>query len=115
MSKIFYSIEQWSDCGRDVKMIHVFGEIYCLNNGEENDYRSVQFTGSYLEFEDIQESGGKFMEYIYNDGGRVYEKDMTKAEADEYCKTYFNGSAGTELDIYECDQDTPCGDYWCDF
>ena len=110
MDRIFYSIEQFSDG----KMIHVFGEVYHLGNGEEKDYRSAQFTGAYLEFEDVQESGGKFMEYIYNDGGQVYEKDMTEADADECCKTYFNGSAGTEFDIYECDQDTPCGDYWCE-
>ena len=110
MDRIFYSVEQWN-VG---KIIHVFGEVYHIDNGEEKDYRSAQFTGAYLEFEDVQESGGKFMEYIYNDGEQVYEKDMTEAEAEECCKTYFNGSAGVRLDIYECNQDTLCGDYWCD-
>lgn len=110
MNRMFYSIEKCNDS----KIIHVFGEIYHLGNGEEKDYRSAQFTGAFLKFEDVQESGGKFIEYIYNDGGQVYEKDMTESEADECCKTYFNGSTGTELDIYECGQDTPCGDYWCE-
>lgn len=114
MNRIFYSVEQWCDGESDAKMIHIFGEIYQLGNGEEKDYRSVQFTGAYLEITDIQDSGGKFMEYIYNDGDRIYESDMTKAEAEECCKTYFNGSMGTELNIYECYQDTPCGDYWCE-
>lgn len=110
MDRIFYSVEQWN-VG---KIIHVFGEVYHIDNGEEKDYRSAQFTGAYLEFEDVQESGGKFMEYIYNDGKQVYGKDMTETEARECCKTYFNGSEGTELNIYECDEATPCGDYWCE-
>lgn len=110
MDRIFYSIEQWNDG----KMIHVFGEIYQLRNGEEKDYRSAQFTGAYLEIEDVEAAGGKFMELIYNDGDRIYESDMTKAEAEECCKTYFGGKSGTELDINECNEDTPCGDYWCE-
>lgn len=108
--KVFYSIEQGNDC----KKIHVFGEIYYLGNGEENDYCFTQFTGVFLDFEDVQKSGGKLLEYIYNNGERVYEQNITSAEAEECCKTYFNGKTGTKLDIYECDEDTPCGDYWCD-
>lgn len=108
--KLFYSIELQNGG----KIIHVFGEIYYLGNGEENDYCSAQFTGAYLDFEDVQESGGKFLEYIYNDGSKVYERNVTRAEAAESIETYFSGDAGTKLDIYECDQDTPCGDYWCE-
>lgn len=107
--RVFYSVEQWNDG----KMIHIFGEIYHLGSGEEKDYRLVQFTGAYLEIEDIQESGGKFLELIYNNGTQIYESNMTETEAEECCKTYFNGTAGTELNIFECDQDTPCGNYWC--
>ncbi len=110
MSRLFYSVERRDDG----KLVHIFGEVYQLGNGEEKDYRSAEFTGAYLEFEDIQESGGKFMEYIYNDGGQIYEKNMTEMEAEECCKTYFGGNAGTEFNIYECNQNMPCGDYWCE-
>ena len=32
MKKVFYSVEQWSDGGNDIKMIHILGEIYQLGN-----------------------------------------------------------------------------------
>ncbi len=114
MKKVFYSVEQWSDGGNDIKMIHILGEIYQLGNGEEKGYRSAQFTEAYLEIVDIEESGGKFMEYIYNDGNQIYESNMTETDAEECCKSYFGGKPGTELNIYKCDEDTPCGDYWCE-
>lgn len=114
MDRIFYSVEQWAEGKKDFKMICILGEIRRLHNSKKGACVFAQFTNALLEIEDIQESGGKFMEYIYNDGKRVYEKDITEAEAEECFKTYFNGRAGTEFDIYECNQDTPCGDYWCE-
>ncbi|MCM1168178.1 MAG: hypothetical protein NC299_17915 [Lachnospiraceae bacterium] len=122
MDRIFYSIEIQDN----KKTVHVHGEIYDLGCGKDEIcdanrfldsdtiYRSAEFTGAYLEIEDIQESGGKFLEYIYNNGNQVYESDMTAGHAEKCCQTYFGGESGTELNIYECDQNTPYGDYWCE-
>lgn len=111
MNKLFYSVEQWSDG----KILHILGEIYFLDSiKEDKGYREAEFTNAYLEFEDVQDSGGKFIEYIYNDGEKVYEQDITREQAETYCKNYFDGESGTKFDIYDCTQDTPCGYYWCE-
>lgn len=111
MDRIFYEIVQFDK--RD-KMIHIFGEIYRLNNGEGKGYRSAQFTGEFLDFEEVQKYGDELIEHIYQDGNQVYEDDLTEAEAQKCCNEYFDGEPGTEFDIYDCDQNTPCGEYWCE-
>lgn len=108
--RLFYSIDEID--GK--KIIHVLSEIYCIDCGEEKDYRLVEFTGTYLEFDDIQKHRFDLIEHIYDNFGQVYEKDMSKAEADECCKSYFEGKEGVELSVFKCVQNTPCGNYWCE-
>lgn len=110
MDRIFYSVEKIGG----TKALHVFSEIYRLDNGEEKDYRLAEYTGVYFEFEKIHKYGGTFDEHIYETGNCIYEEAMSEAEAKECCETYFTDHFVKELNIYDCDQNTPCGEYWCE-
>lgn len=112
MDKYFYSIE---DNGNG-KEIHISGNVYLNDSDEsETDYRLAEWTGLYLSYDKLEELLDNdyedlFFEYINE---RVnYISDITKEESEEICNTYWNGEPGTELDIKEVNQDTPCGYYW---
>ncbi len=42
-----------------------------------------------------------------------YEWDATEEEVEKATLTYFDGEPGTHLPLFEVNQDTPCGEYWC--
>lgn len=107
--KLLYAIEEVDG----EKIVHVLGELYCVDCGEEKDYRLAEFTGVYLEFGDIQKHISDLIDFIYDSSSRVYQKDISKSEAEECFKSYFSSKEGIEFNILECDQNTPCGNYWC--
>lgn len=110
MDRIFYSVEKIGDR----KALHVFSEIYYLDNGEEKDYRLAEYTGVYFEFKDLQGYNRTFDELICETGNCTYENALTEYEANEFCEEYFSNNMAHELDIYNCNQNTPCGNYWCE-
>lgn len=109
MDRYFYSIEM----DGDRKVIHLSGNVY-FNDGDETDtcYRIAEWTFMCFEVDEAQAMFNidTFYEFINE---RVnYLGNISKMEADEMCKKYFNGQPGTELHIADIVADTPCGDYW---
>lgn len=109
MDRYFYSIGM----DGDRKVIHLSGNVY-FNDGDETEtcYRIAEWVFLYFDVEEAQMmlNTDTFFDYIYT---RInYIGDISKKEADEMCKSYFNGQSGTELHISDITADTPCGDYW---
>lgn len=115
MDKYFYSIEM-DENGE--KYIHLSGNIYFNDVDEsETNYRCAEWTFMMLSITEAQnmlkDNNDKFFDYINE---RVaYLEDITKEEAEEYCKNYFNGTSGIKLDIRDITPDTECGNYWFGF
>ena len=109
MDRYFYSVEMDGDC----KVVHISGNVY-FNDSDESEcnYRIAEWTFLYITLDELAEliENDNFYEYINE---RVnYLGDRTKEQAIEICENYFDGSAGTELHIFDVNEDTPCGDYW---
>jgi hypothetical protein len=109
MDKYFYSIE---DNGNG-KEIHISDNVYFNDTDEsETDHRLAEWTGLYLSYDKLKEllDNDCFFDYINEKVN--YLGDITKEEALEICNKFWDGEPGTELDIREVNQDTPCGYYW---
>lgn len=118
MDRYFYLIETTNG----EKLMHLSGNVYSCDSGsysvnrnkEPKDYKCAEWTNFCMEIAEVKKlvDSGDFLEYI---GERVnYLDDITKAEADEICKNYFNGNPCTELHISDITEDTPIGNYWFD-
>lgn len=114
MDKLFYIVET----DGEQKITHILAEVFYNgsdNDNEDKDYRVMEFTGQMFSPEHIQELGTGLLDNLYQNGGQCYLGDLTEAEAQELCRTYFNGeSGGSELNIFKLTKDTPCGEYWCE-
>ena len=110
MDRYFYSLEK-DDNGK--RIIHLSGNVY-YNDGDETEmnYRIAEWVWMYIDVTKAKkmQSENKFFEYIFDK--IEYIGDLTETEAREMCKTYFNGTSGTELWITDITETTPCGDYW---
>jgi hypothetical protein len=109
MDRYFYSI----GLDGNKKVVHMSGNVY-FNDGDETEtcYRVAEWTGLYFGINEAQFmlDADTFYEYLNE---RVnYLGDISKKEADEICKNYFNGQSGIRLHIKDVTTDTPCGDYW---
>lgn len=114
MDKLFYIIEM----DGKKKVAHILAEVFYNgsdNENEDKDYRIMKFTWQMFSPERIQELGKGLLENLYQNGGQCYLGDLTEAEAQGLCETYFNRTGGgAELNIFEFTKDTPCGEYWCE-
>jgi hypothetical protein len=85
------------------------GNVYANGDG---DYRLAEWTGFYIPFSEFHCIKG-FFDYINE---RItYLGDMTEETAMELSGIYFNGTAGTELKFEDITEDTPCGEYRCEY
>lgn len=114
MDKLFYIVE----IDGKQKVAHILAEVFYNgsdNENEDKDYRVMEFTWQMFSPEQIRELGDGLLDNLYQNGGQCYLGDLTEAESQEFCETYFNGESGsTELDISKVTDNTPCGDYWCE-
>ena len=109
MDRYFYSVEM-DENGK--KYIHMSGNVYFNDDETEDCYRIAEWTFLYISLDQLAKliEDDWFYEYI---GDRVnYLDNGTKEQAIEICEHYFDGSAGTELHIFDVNENTPCGDYW---
>lgn len=112
MDKYFYSVEEsYGD-----KLVHFNGNIY-FNDGStgEKDYRIAEWVWMYIKMDtlvELRSSEDKLWELL--DENVRYLGDLSKEEADEICREYFDGTPGQELDIDEVNSDTAYGNYWFD-
>ena len=111
MDRYFYSVE----IDGDRKVIHLFGNVY-FNDVDETDkcYRHAEWCGFYLTVDEIQNLLEELHFYDYINEKVAYMGDLTQDEAIETCMTYFDGNPGKMLRIERVNEDTPCGDYWCE-
>ena len=110
MDKWFYSVEMEGDR----KVIHVFGNVYLDDTDEtETCYRIMELTGLYMTIDEWQELGASDESWSYFYEHFDYCGDLTKQQAEDICKSFFDGDSGIELDISLVNENTPCGDYWC--
>ena len=112
MDRYFYSIEDYGN-GKEV---HISGNVYFNDADEETetDHRIAEWTSFALTFAELKEllQDDDFFDYINE---RVnYLGNITKAEAEDICNSFWNGEPGIELDISDVTDDTPCGSYWCE-
>ena len=110
MDRYFYSLEK-DDNGKQI--IHLSGNVYC-NDADEKEtcYRYAEWVWMYIEVARAKEmlDEDEFFDFVNE---RVkYLGDKTETEANEICEQYFNGTSGTELNIMDITENTPCGDYW---
>lgn len=109
MDRYFYSVEM----DGDRKVVHLSGNVY-FNDADETEtcYRIAEWTFLCFNVNEAQLmfDTDTFYEFINE---RVnYLTNISKQEANEMCKSYFNGRSGTELHISDLTANTPCGDYW---
>lgn len=112
MDRLFFKIEK-----EDVtKNVHILGNVYfCDVDSSNTNYRIAEWTGLDIPVEEVQPLVDKkeFMDYINEKV--AYLEDITKEEAEEICKTYYNGTTGgRELNLTELSKETPCGEYYCE-
>ena len=107
MDRYFYILEK-GDNGKQI--IHLSGNVY-YNDGDETEtcYRCAEWTWMYVEVAIAKGHINEFFELA--DEKVKYLEDLTEAQANKLCESYFNGNSGTELHITDITEDTPCGDY----
>ena len=109
MDRYFYSIE----LDGNEKVIHFNGNIY-FNDGDESetDHRIAEWTGLYITIEELSSFLDKDSLFEYINERVNYLGDITKGQAEEMCKAFYDGDSGVELDVKCVTEDTPCGNYW---
>lgn len=114
MNRYFYSIIEPNN---DIKgkFIHLLGNVY-KNNEDDKDtcYRIAEWNFFYRCIGEIQEMMKKEIFFNYVDERIRSLGDITKEEAENLCKTYYDGKQGKELSLYNVTETTPCGNYWFD-
>ena len=108
MDRYFYSIEDYGN-GKEV---YICGNVYFNDaDGTETDHRIAEWKSFSLTVAELQLLLQEdFFDYI-NEEVR-YLDDITKEEAEDICKTFWNGEPGDNLDIREVNDYTECGYYW---
>ena len=113
MDRYFYSLEK-DDKGN--QRIHLSGNVYYNDSdGGKFPFRIAEWVGFEMEVTQAKEmlSENEFFNFFdFVSESVKYLDDLTEQGAKEMCKTYFNGTSGTELHISDITEDTPCGDYW---
>ena len=105
MDRYFYIIEE--ENGK--KYIHMSGNVYA--NGDGN-YRLAEWTFFYTPTSEIY----NVRDFLSDANSRVdYMGDITEEEAEEISNTYFNGEAVPKLQLEDITEDTPRGEYWCEY
>lgn len=106
-NRIFYSVE--NDCGHNV--IHLLGNVY-FNDAHDGDdcYRHAEWSGLVLTQEQIHALGNNFPDALYN--GYHYMGNLTHEAAIKVCQTYFDGTPGVYMSVFDVNDKTPCGNYY---
>lgn len=113
---LFYSVEQHEN----IKKIHILGNVsyYHLGSDRKDDHRLIGVTDVYLDFKDVEstdpESVLAVLNSIYHNGKLRQDVDITSEKAWECFDKYIEAFNAKELNLFECNNDTPCGNYWCD-
>ena len=110
MDRYFYTLEK-GDNGKQI--IHLSGNVY-YNDGDETEtcYRCAEWTWMFFDVDYAKQMLKDDKFFDFTDERVKYLSDLTEVQANELCGSYFNGNGGTELDITDIKEDTPCGDYW---
>lgn len=112
MDRYFYSIELATN---GEKIIHWSGNVY-YNDGATDDkkYRLAEWTFYYISMRATRGliKNDTFWEHVNEDVN--YLTDITEQQAIDICNTYWDGKPGEYLHIKNVNEDTPCGDYWCE-
>ena len=109
MDRYFYSVEM----DGDRKVVHVSGNVYFNDVDETEDcYRIAEWTFLYIYLDVLAELVENDIFYEYINERVNYLGNITEEQAIEICENYFDGTSGTELHIFDVNEDTPCGDYW---
>lgn len=111
LDKYFYIIEEVN--GK--KMIHMQGNVYRNYLDRNCECRHAEWTFLYLEIEEAKAMVKERSLFDYLDENIAYLGDVSEAEAEDMCNNYFNDSPGIKLNITDVDNDTPCGEYWCNY
>lgn len=111
MNRYFYSVE--SDNG--VMFLHLFGNVYKNDSGDEKDYSCAEWTHFYVKVEEAKKmlAAGKFFDYA--DEWVCYLDNISEESAQNICYRYFGDYSGIELSIADISENTPVGDYWFDY
>ena len=107
MNRYFYSVE--SDNG--VMFLHLFGNVYKNDSGDEKDYSCAEWTHFYVKVEEAKKmlAAGKFFDYA--DEWVCYLDNISEESAQNICYRYFGDYSGIELSIADISENTPVGDY----
>ena len=110
MDRYFYSLEK-DDNGKQI--IHLSGNVYFNDNDEtETCYRYAEWVGLEIDVDTAKLLFDKYVFFNFSDERVKYLDDITEEQAKSTCEDYFDGTSGTELQIMDITEDTPCGDYW---
>ena len=110
MDKYFYSVEM-NDDGN--KVVHVSGNVFFNDSDEtETNYRYASWVFFYITPKELRDIIKNNLLFEYLCDNVKYEENITKDEAIDICKHYFNGKPGVFMPIQYVYQGTPCGDYW---
>lgn len=111
MDRYFYSVELNEDGD---KVVHMSGNIF-LNDVDETEtnYRCALWVFLYMSLEKLKDAIEKNWLFDYLCENVRYEDDITEAEAVYGCEHYFDGESGMHMPIMHINEETPCGNYWC--
>lgn len=111
MNRYFFSVE--SDNG--VMFLHLFGNVYKNDSGDEKDYSCAEWTHFYVKVEEAKKmlAAGKFFDYA--DEWVCYLDNISEESAQNICYRYFGDYSGIELPIEDITENTPVGDYWFNY
>lgn len=109
MDRYFYTVMM----DGDQKLVHLSGNVY-FNDADETErcYRLAEWTFFYMTIEEVMELVDRLRFYEYVNERINYLSNLTRDEAIDVCREYFNGNSGQMLHIVDVNKDTPCGDYW---
>ena len=107
MDRYFYMIVQGDN---EEKIIHLQGNIYY--NDENMCYEHAEWTFMLLKISKAKRMMNEKAFYNYVDDRINYFEDITEEVATARIENYFDEEPGTELDILNITEDTPCGCYW---
>ena len=112
-NRYIYSIETNE---KGFKYIHLYANIYPRDmNRIDEGYVVAEYTFLYFTIAGIHSVIKDDVFHEFTNEEVEYIDYVSKKEGENICLTYHNGKSGTELDLMDITQETPCGDYWCEF
>ncbi len=101
--------------GNGVMFLHLFGNVYKNDFGDEKDYSCTEWTHFYVKVEEAKKmlATGKFFDYA--DEWVCYLDNISEESAQNICYRYFGDYSGIELPIEDITENTPVGDYWFNY